>query len=148
MGSAASTFNGDALLMTNDNSARSRQVSFAESMSDTVMSDYKLRSRQVSQSGFLPRVQTGSIATSRSCNLLATMASADNSSYCEPNLSPPDGLKSGNNSNSNSNSCDQVGESPPYDPWKHPLSLYAVSIFIAWVYIIIPVTSFWEFALV
>lgn len=82
----------------------------------------------------------------RSFSLPATMASVDNTSYCDPNYLPPDGLKGGYNSNSSS--CDQVGENPPYDPWKHPISLYAVAIFIAWLYIIIPVTSFWEFALV
>lgn len=137
--------------MTADSVVRSRQVSLEESMPDSMLSDYKLRSRQVSQSGFLPRVQTGSMALSPSFSLPSILVmgnpSVDNPSvgipsYCESNLSHSDGSK-GIHSSSDQESINQ-----PYNPWKHPLSLYAAAIFIAWVYIILPVTSFWEFAFV
>eukprot|EP01036_Dinobryon_divergens_P033730 gene33730-43590_t len=150
-GTAASSFSNNSFQMTADSVVQSRQVSLAESMPDTMLSDYKLRSRQVSQSGFLPRVQTGSMALSPSFSLPSILAmgnpsvdnpSVGNPSYCESNLSHSDGSK-GIHSSSDQESINQ-----PYNPWKHPLSLYAVAIFIAWIYIILPVTSFWEFALV
>eukprot|EP01036_Dinobryon_divergens_P036160 gene36160-47015_t len=121
------------------------------STTDTMLSDYKRRSRQVGQLGFLPRVQTGSMALSPSFSLPSILAmgnpsvdnpSVDDLSYCESNLSHSDGSKGIHSSS------DQESNSQPYNPWKHPLSLYAIAIFSAWVYIIIPVTSFWEYALV
>jgi hypothetical protein len=69
--------------------------------------------------------------------------STDDLSYnCESNLSHSDGSKAIHSSS------DHESVNQPYNPWKHPLSLYAIAIFSAWVYIIIPVTGFWEFALV
>lgn len=141
------SLSSNSFQMMTDDMVRSRQVSMAESVPDTMLSDYKLRSRQVSQSGFLPRVQTGSMALSPPSFSQPTISilgnpsvSVDNTttnSYCD---SHSDGLKGLHSSSSDQNQ--------PYNPWKHPLSLYAVAIFIAWVYIIIPVTTFWEFALV
>ena len=136
----ASTYSSNSFFVTTDVPARSHQLGFVESIPDTMLSDYKFRSRQVSQSGFLPRVQTGSTATP-SFRISATFA-LSNPSTCERTISSSDGLKVGQSSS------DQSGSNNPYNPWKHPFSLYAVAIVIAWVYIIIPVTSFWEFALV
>lgn len=139
---------GDSRSTSSDNPARSRQVSLAESVPDTILSDYEYRSRQVSQSGFLPRVQSGLVPSFFS--LPATTAASDHpflestTSYCEPSASPAKRL----NDDPSSISMEQIDENQRYNPWRHPLSLYAVAITVAWGYIIIPVTSFWEFALV
>ena len=35
-----------------------------------------------------------------------------------------------------------------HSAWKNPLSLFLISLALAWIYLVIPVTNFWVFSLV